>query len=163
MINFRNSLIIIILIISVISIIKLPLKLGLDLQGGMHITLEAKNTPEVTIDHETILGTMSVIRNRIDSLGLTEPVIRKKGHQQITIELPGIKSPERALSLIGETALLEFIEAEWAPPNTTELTPKQLEILAGKNAKLSQLIERDSNGTIIKEIPIILKKTIMTK
>ena len=162
MINFRNSLIIIILIISVISIIKLPLKLGLDLQGGMHITLEAKNTPEITIDHDTILGTMSVIRNRIDSLGLTEPVIRKKGHQQITIELPGIKSPERALSLIGETALLEFIEAEWAPPNTTELTPKQLEILAGKNAKLSQLIERDSNGTIIKEIPIILKKTIMT-
>jgi preprotein translocase subunit SecD len=162
MFNFRTSSVLIIIIVAIFCIVKLPLKLGLDLQGGMYITLEAQDTPEVTIDDETILGTISVIRNRIDSLGLTEPIIRKKGHKQITIELPGIKSPERALALIGETALLEFIEAEWAPPNTTELTKKQIEILAGKNAKLSIVIERDKDRNIIKETPIILKRTLLT-
>jgi preprotein translocase subunit SecD len=105
---------------------------------------------------------MSVIRNRIDSLGLTEPQIRKKGHQQITIELPGIKSPDRALALIGETALLEFIEAQWAPPNASELTPQQIEILAGKESVLSRIFEKDKDGNISKETPILLKKTVMT-
>jgi preprotein translocase subunit SecD len=162
MLNFRTTSILIVIIVAMISVVKLPLKLGLDLQGGMHITLKAKDTPEVTVDKDTMLGTISVIRNRIDSLGLVEPILRQKGHDQITIELPGIKSPERALALIGETALLEFIEAEWAPPNTISLTEKQLEILAEKGAKLGRLIERDSKGTIIKETPIILKKTVMT-
>ena len=140
----------------------MPIVKGLDLQGGMQLILEAQDTETVKADQEAVLGVIEVIRNRIDSLGLTEPVIAMKGHNQITVELPGIKNPQRAISLIGETALLEFIEAEWAPGNIDALTPENLEILAGKDAKLSQLIEKDSTGAIVKQTPIILKKTVLT-
>jgi len=51
---------------------------------------------------------LEIIRNRIDQFGVTEPVIVKQGKDQIVVQLPGIKDPERALRLIGQTAQLEF-------------------------------------------------------
>ena len=160
--KFRISVILLILISSISIILKLPINLGLDLQGGMQITLEAKDTQEVKVDQDAIAGAMSVIQNRIDSLGLTEPVIRQKGLRQIVVELPGIKDPERAITLIGETALLEFVTAEWAPGNPDSLTPEKIEILAGKDAKVAWLKTTDRNGNVTQESPLFLKKTVLT-
>lgn len=139
---------------------KLPLNLGLDLQGGTRLILEAQDTPQVKVDNGALQGTLSVIRNRIDSLGVSEPIIRRKGTQQIIVELPGIKNPDRAIALIGETALLEFIEAEWAP--SADITSENMRLLAGEDAVLDKIVDYDAQGRVIRERPIFLKKTVLT-
>lgn len=85
------------------------INLGLDLQGGMHLVLkvdtsklseeEAKNAPDVALE---------IIRNRIDQLGVKEVAIQKQGKDEIVVQLPGVTDRDRAIELIGQTALLEF-------------------------------------------------------
>lgn len=81
-------------------------------------TTKQKNIPVVTlrlakrevefIKKNAVAQSLEVIRNRIDQFGVTEPVIVRQGEDEIVIQLPGIKDPERALKLIGQTAQLEF-------------------------------------------------------
>jgi len=80
------------------------IKLGLDLKGGVLVRLEA---PENAND-EDMAKAIAIIDNRINSLGVTEPEIRREGDNRILVELPGVENPEEAVSLIGKTALLEF-------------------------------------------------------
>ena len=149
------------LVLSTVIIIKKDINLGLDLQGGMHLILQAKSPNDQPLTRESVLGSIEVIRNRIDSLGLTEPSIRIKGKDQISIELPGIKNPEEAKEMIGDTALLEFALAEWAPPGIENLTKENQEILIGKNGKLAFLDDTDSQNQPIRR-PIILKEIALT-
>jgi preprotein translocase subunit SecD len=160
--KIKLSFILFVLVMTAVSIKTKPIKLGLDLQGGARLILEAKDTEKVKATNDAVLGALAVIRNRVDGLGVSEPVIRRKGVRQIVVELPGIDDPERAVKLIGETALLKFVEAEQAPGNIDNLTKEQLEILAGKDAVIDKYIEYDKNGNITKEQPIILKKTVLT-
>jgi len=51
---------------------------------------------------------LETIRNRVDQFGVTEPDIRPQGENRILVQLPGVKDPQRAVALIGKTALLEF-------------------------------------------------------
>ncbi len=86
------------------------LRLGLDLQGGMHIVLEIDDS-EVGDDVETsdlMDRALEVIRNRIDEFGVTEPVVQKAGSKRIIVELAGIDDPERAEEIISKAAVLEF-------------------------------------------------------
>tara|TARA_B100000427_G_scaffold329551_1_gene346285 strand:+ start:19534 stop:20835 length:1302 start_codon:yes stop_codon:yes gene_type:complete len=145
-------------IFGLIAIIKKPINLGLDLQGGMHLILQAKPTNNQPLTRESVLGSIEVIRNRVDSLGLTEPSIRIKGKDQISIELPGIKNPDEAKAMIGDTALLEFIIAEWAPPGIENLPEEKQKILIGKTGKLAYM--KEENQTIKR--PIILKEIALT-
>jgi len=140
---------------------KYPLNLGLDLQGGTRLILEAKSTQQVIVDNDAVNGTLEVIRNRVDSLGVAEPIIRRKGTQQIVVELPGIKDPDRAIALIGETALLEFVEADWAPP-TLEMASENRVLLAGEEARIEKIIDKDAAGNVVSERLIYLKKTVLT-
>lgn len=93
-----------IILLSLFVIYKKPTNLGLDLQGGLHLILEAEETPEQKITRDAVLGSIEVIRNRIDKLGLTEPIIRIKGDNNITVELPGIQNPEEAKEMIGKNS-----------------------------------------------------------
>jgi preprotein translocase subunit SecD len=88
---------------------RLRVNLGLDLQGGSHLVLEALDTKNVKVTPEAVQGAMRVIESRIDQLGVVEPTIQRQGDRRIIVELPGIEDPERALRLIGKTALLEFV------------------------------------------------------
>ncbi len=139
-----------------------PINLGLDLQGGTRLILEATPPPDMELDNQAVLGTLAVIRNRVDALGVSEPLIQRKGKNQITVELPGIRDPDRAIKLIGETALMEFVEAEWLPKEALSLPKEKLDILVGKNARISNYIEKDLQGRIVRETPIVLKKTVLT-
>ncbi len=146
---------------SVYVISQLPLTLGLDLQGGTRLVLQGQETDKIKVSDDAMAGAVAVIRNRIDSLGLTEPVIQRKGKDQIVVELPGIKDPDRALAIIGDTALLEFVEAEWAPADFSKLTPARLKEFYGPEARLDA-VKESKNGQTISEQPIILKKTALT-
>lgn len=86
------------------------INLGLDLQGGMHIVLEVDTTKlqEGEDPSDAVDMALEIIRNRVDEFGVTEPSIQKQGKNRILVQLPGIDDPERAINLIGRTALLEF-------------------------------------------------------
>jgi preprotein translocase subunit SecD len=77
--------------------------LGLDLQGGASVVYK----PTRTVSQSTLDQTISIIRNRVDGLGVAQPNIAQQG-KDIVVQLPGIKHPNQALALIGQTAQLEF-------------------------------------------------------
>jgi protein-export membrane protein SecD len=81
--------------------------LGLDLEGGVSVTLLA--TGEGAADPEALDKTVDVIRQRIDALGVAEAEV-SRGDREIFIQLPGVENEERALELIGSTAQLTFRE-----------------------------------------------------
>ncbi|MGH2398663.1 MAG: protein translocase subunit SecD [bacterium] len=89
--------------------------LGLDLQGGSRLVLEAQDTPTVQATPEAVDAARRVIVNRIDELGVVEPTVERQGSRRIVVELPGIQDPERAIALIGKTALLEFVDTQVTP------------------------------------------------
>ncbi len=86
------------------------LNLGLDLRGGAHIVLQAKDTPENPLRDDSIDRLLAVLRNRIDQYGVAEPIIQKSGSDRIIVDLPGVADPAAALELIGRTAQMDFRE-----------------------------------------------------
>ena len=87
------------------------LKLGLDLQGGMHLVLEIDDpegtmTPEVKEGH--IDQALYVLRTRIDAFGVEEPIIQKSGSDRIIVELAGLDDEEEAKRIINRQAFLEW-------------------------------------------------------
>ncbi|HYF38877.1 MAG TPA: protein translocase subunit SecD, partial [Gemmatimonadales bacterium] len=88
---------------------RVPLKLGLDLQGGMHLALELDQSKQVSSDPKRDLDlALTVLRKRIDEFGVTEPVIQKVGDERIVVELAGITDPARAKAIVQRSAFLEF-------------------------------------------------------
>ena len=86
--------------------------LGLDLQGGLEVTLQAVPPPNRELTKEDLDRSVEIMRNRVDKLGVTEPEIRTQGSDQIVIQLPGVKDPEAAAEIIGTTAQLELFDLE---------------------------------------------------
>nr|MBA3260281.1 hypothetical protein [Gemmatimonadales bacterium] len=88
---------------------RVPLKLGLDLQGGMHLAMELDQSRQVSADPARDLDlALTVLRKRIDEFGVAEPVVQKVGDERIVVELAGIDDPARAKSIVQRTAFLEF-------------------------------------------------------
>lgn len=85
------------------------IRLGLDLQGGMHLVLQIDRT-NLTEDEASDARdrALEIIRNRVDQFGVAEPSIQPQGDDRIVVQLPGVQDPLQAKSLIGQTALLEF-------------------------------------------------------
>src|SRR5256714_8818526 len=86
--------------------------LGLDLQGGLEVVLEARPAKGQTLDSAALDRSVSIMRQRVDKLGVSEPEIRKQGSNQIVIELAGVHDPAKAASIIGKTAQLELYDLE---------------------------------------------------
>jgi preprotein translocase subunit SecD len=72
------------------------------------LTLNLRSGEVERVQKSAVSQSIETIRNRIDQFGVTEPLIQLQGERQILIQLPGEKDPQRALSVIGKTALLEF-------------------------------------------------------
>jgi preprotein translocase subunit SecD len=88
---------------------RVPLKRGLDLQGGMHLALEIDESKGAVADKERAINdALTVVRNRIDEFGVSEPVVQKAGADRIIVELPGIDDPRRAQDVVQKSAYLEF-------------------------------------------------------
>ncbi len=86
--------------------------LGLDLQGGLEVTLQAVPPPDRDLTEEDLDRSVDIMRNRVDKLGVSEPEIRTQGDDQIVIQLPGVENPEAAAEIIGTTAQLELYDLE---------------------------------------------------
>jgi preprotein translocase subunit SecD len=88
---------------------RIPLRRGLDLQGGMHLALEVDDSQRAVTDKkDAIERALKVVRTRIDEFGVSEPVVQKAGDERIIVELPGIDDRERAIQVVQGQAFLEF-------------------------------------------------------
>jgi preprotein translocase subunit SecD len=88
---------------------RVPLKRGLDLQGGMHLALELDQSKQVSADPKKDLDlALTVLRKRIDEFGVEEPLVQKVGDNRIVVELAGITDPARAKAIVQRSAFLEF-------------------------------------------------------
>jgi SecD/SecF fusion protein len=98
--------------------------LGLDLQGGLEVVLNAVPPKGHKLTSEDLDRSIDIMRKRIDKLGVSEPEIRKQGSNQIVIQLAGIHDPAAAAKLIGKTAVLEFydFEADLTGPSVSGLS-----------------------------------------
>lgn len=93
----------------------LDLKQGLDLQGGLQVLLESDLEAGAGVTAEEMEAAKVVVENRVNGLGVAEPLIQRQGENRIIVELPGIDNPDQAISLLKGTGLLEFIEAGQTP------------------------------------------------
>ncbi|MCK9297274.1 MAG: protein translocase subunit SecD, partial [Desulfobulbaceae bacterium] len=86
--------------------------LAIDIQSEAdsfpRVTLSLKQDQIDFINKNAVNQSLEIIRNRIDQFGVAEPVIVRQGKDEIIVQLPGVKDPKRALSLIGQTAQLQF-------------------------------------------------------
>lgn len=87
-------------------------RLGLDLQGGTHMVLQADTSrlPEGGDRNAAVDGVLRIIERRINAYGVAEPIVQRQGNERIIVELPGVRNIEEAKNLIGKTAQLDFRE-----------------------------------------------------
>jgi SecD/SecF fusion protein len=86
--------------------------LGLDLKGGLEVVLKAVPPKGRALTSADLDRSVSIMRNRIDKLGVTEPEIRKQPPDQIVIQLAGVHDPAKAAAIIGQTAQLQLYDLE---------------------------------------------------
>jgi preprotein translocase subunit SecD len=101
------------------------LKQGLDLQGGLEYVLKAQPPKGHQLTAADLDRSVSIMRNRVDKLGVSEPIITKQGKDQISIQLAGVHNVAQAAKIIGSTAQLELYDLEPAlvPPSTSTAGP----------------------------------------
>ena len=96
-------------VVSYDTVSRFPLKRGLDLAGGMYMSLEVDDSKQaVTNESDALDRALTVLRERIDEFGVVEPTVQKVGDDRIIVELPGVQDEERALAIVQQQAFLEF-------------------------------------------------------
>lgn len=125
-------------------------------EGKFHYLLEMGPKEVKSIEESAIRQGLETIRNRIDQFGVSEPMIAPQGENQILIQLPGIKDPQRAIELIGRTALLEFKLVD--DENSLEEALKG-NLPPGDEIVYQKAADRDTG--VITRRPFLLKKRAM--
>jgi preprotein translocase subunit SecD len=128
---------------------RVPLKRGLDLQGGMHLALEVDESKGLVPDKgKAIDNALKVVRNRVDEFGVSEPLVQKAGNDRIIVELPGIDDPRRAQDIVQKSAFLEFQITDKTNALDKAL-PRLDALLKDKNLAVGSTTPgtRDSSGT----------------
>jgi preprotein translocase subunit SecD len=89
---------------------------GLDLQGGISILLKASPPPgQSSIDADQMTAVQTIVTQRVNAFGVSEPQIQQQGSDHILVELPGIQDQDLAVKTIGNTGLLEWIDLSGSP------------------------------------------------
>jgi SecD/SecF fusion protein len=119
--------------------------LGLDLQGGLEVTLKAVPPKNRDLTDADLDRSVAIMRDRVDRLGVAEPEIRTQGDDQIVIQLPGVRDPAAAAQIIGKTAQLELFDLEinLVPPSRDAsgfpvATDSLYKLLSGQQALVRQ-------------------------
>lgn len=142
------------------------LKLGLDLQGGMRIVLQADLTDMVTQDEkdDAMHMALEILRNRIDQFGVSEPSISKQGEDRIVVQLPGVKDPSRVGDVVNVKGLLNFklVDEELSQMENFVDMEKGLlkaEIELPENREIRFLWEKDDEtGELVRRRALIIYK-----
>lgn len=131
------ALIVVLVIAAITTLVKIPIQLGLDLQGGAQLTIQVKTTPEIKqITANELEAVLSVVEGRVNGLGVSEPVVQTVGNDQILVQLPGVNDPEEAERVLGGTAQLEFRKQK---PGTEAQLPIEQQVRQGLLLKQTEL------------------------
>lgn len=107
--SWKIALILALIVGAIATIILIPPQLGLDLRGGAQLTIQVQTTKEAKeIKPEDLTAVKTVIENRINALGVSEPLIQTVGANKILVQLPGVTDSQQAERILGGTAQLEF-------------------------------------------------------
>jgi preprotein translocase subunit SecD len=117
------------------------------------ITMALKPKIALNMQKEAVSQAVGVIRNRIDQFGVAEPTVVTSGTRDIVVELPGISDPERAIKLIGQTAVLELHLVDDSVNIENALNGQ----LPPDDELLYQVVKNPTTGEITK-VPIVVKK-----
>jgi preprotein translocase subunit SecD len=100
---------------------------GLDLQGGLQVLLEADVPAGTTLEAGAMDTAKFIVEQRVNGLGVTEPLVQRQGERRLVVELPGVKDPQAAINLLKQTGLLEFVYAgsQFLPAGTEVKTDCQ--------------------------------------
>ena len=100
---------------------ELKTRLGLDLQGGIRVTLKAVAQTGTTVTDPELETARSIIEQRVAGIGVSEPQVRTEvsgtGERRIVVEVPGVSNEDQVRQLVGSTGQLQFID-----PNGQTLT-----------------------------------------
>ncbi len=133
--------------------------LGLDLRGGTRIVLKAKNLEGKTDEEkaEIIDKVVTILKNRVNQYGLTEPNISSMGNERVLIELPGTSDREEAQRFVGRTALLEFqkVLKSAGPGDTLNPSGTGEEVLKGRENE-----EGETRKYLVREEPMMTGKVL---
>lgn len=136
------------------------IKLGLDLQGGVHLVYQA-DLSQVSRDQEgAVDGAMAILNNRINPMGVTEPLIQRQGTDRIVVELPGTKITDQEKERLSRVDILEFGEkavenetakwtdelGRWKP--ATAIIDGETKTLSSQYFKDNTFVNRDQMGNI---------------
>ena len=119
-----------------------PLKdvvpLGLDLQGGVRLVLQAQDVSGMSAaqKQDTLDRVITILNNRVDQYGMANAEIKRMGTDRVLVNLPGTKDPAKARSLIGQTAMLEFhkvIQAGTSPNSDLVPSSSSQEVLYNRD------------------------------
>ncbi len=116
--GIRIAIILVIVAVAGVLLYFTPMNLGLDLQGGVHVVLEAKDREDMPVDEDSMRGALAIIERRVNALGVAEPIVQRAGSRRIIVELPGVQDQQQAIDTVGRTAQLEFKD----PTGRTVLT-----------------------------------------
>ncbi len=140
---FKALIVLATVALSLYLILPLPqkIKLGLDLQGGVRVLLQLHASPEVPkITPQVQSQVVQVIQNRINGLGVSEPVISTVGSERILVELPNVKNPDDAVRQLKDVAKLDF-----------KIVPESVDARARGDKKYAE----DPNGAYKDSGPIV--------
>jgi preprotein translocase subunit SecD len=152
--NKKAHIVIIVIFIIIIGIsiyyiypVNSSIKLGLDLKGGTQIILKPTLQGEDEVTEESLDKAMLIIMDRIDKLGISEPLVTRDYSNNIIIQLPGVDDPDRAIEVIGKTAQLEFRILESVDEDTGEVNLGPTLMTGDKLAKAGA--GYDPNGRVV--------------
>lgn len=126
-------------------------KLGLDLKGGVHLEYKADLSTIAEQDKKTVMdGLRDLIERRINTFGVTEPVVQVYGEDRLAVDLPGVDSIDQAIDWIGQTPLLEFWE---------ERSSEEIEQINNVKIEINKILQDNADKTdeekneLIKAVP----------
>ncbi len=117
--------------------------------------LKLRSEEAELIKENAVSQALEVLRNRIDSLGISEPSLQQQGVNNIVIQLPGLKDRDRAIELIGPQAILQFqlVNNNATPDSYNKLT---------EVVKFEEIWDKITNKLITKRPYVLDKKILMT-
>jgi len=168
----RKNILVLVIILAIfafaVSALAYPLfertgmRLGLDLQGGLHMVYKADLSNVEPGDADSIMeGVIAVLNNRINPLGVTEPVIQRQGQDRILVQLPGLSITDKEKERLSRVALLEFGElaaddeeakwenvlGRWKP--ATAVVDGEEKALTSRYFKANTYLSQDNLGRLL--------------
>ncbi|MHB1451590.1 MAG: protein translocase subunit SecD [Coriobacteriia bacterium] len=118
---------------------------GLDIKGGLSVTLTADALPGAQLTEDTMSRVETILVERVNGFGVSEATVQRQGQNAFLVQLPGVKNAQEALRLLGEPGTLEFVDMTSVTDTPTiELIGKQLD--AEYSGETTTLPKLDSNG-----------------